>query len=50
LEIGKTRTLSQDDRKKRTDLIEAYGENRYNNEIFDKGSIISNYVSFFFID
>jgi hypothetical protein len=31
-------------------LIKACGENGYNNAIFDKGFIISNHVSFLFID
>ena len=37
-------------KKNRTDLIKACGENGYNNAIFDKGSIISNLVSFLLID
>jgi len=37
-------------KKNRTNLIKACGENGYNNAIFDKGFIISNHVSFLFID
>jgi hypothetical protein len=50
LEIGKTWTFKSRWQKKRTGLTFMIYENRNNKSIFEKGVVISNHISFLFIN